>query len=189
MPYDPTRRHRGSIRLRGYDYTTPGIYFVTICAAHRICVFDHPALRRIAETQWQALSRRFAHVTLDAWVVMPNHVHGLLLLDRIERAPRPITPKPRRLAYRPGFDIHPAAGSLGAIVRAYKAAVSLRAARVRGGHPSPLWQRGYWERVVRDDDELDAIRRYIEENPRRWAEDRDNLDALLSRMVGPVEPA
>ena len=78
MPYDPYRHCRQSIRLRGYDYTQPGVYFVTICTHERQSLFDSPALRRIAEQQWQRIANE--RVTLDAWVVMPDHVHGIIVI-------------------------------------------------------------------------------------------------------------
>src|SRR5213080_2239480 len=86
MPYDPNRHHRRSIRLPGYDYTQPGAYFVTICTHERQCIFDNPALRRIAERQWLALVRSEqrgavgGRVELDAWVVMPDHIHGIIVI-------------------------------------------------------------------------------------------------------------
>ena len=78
MPYDPNRHHRQSIRVRGYDYTQPGAYFVTICTHERQLLFDTPALRRIAEQQWRRIANE--RVTLDTWVVMPNHVHGIIVI-------------------------------------------------------------------------------------------------------------
>jgi putative transposase len=74
------------------------------------------------------------------------------------------------------------AGSLGAMVRTYKSTVTRFANRVLRKPGAPVWQRGYWERIIRDERHLDATRRYIANNPRRWVEDRDNLDDLLARM-------
>lgn len=87
MPYDPNRHHRRSIRLREYDYTQPGFYFVTICTHARLRLFDDPALRRIAEEQWATLNDaglRGAHagrVSVDTWSVMPDHVHGIIVIN------------------------------------------------------------------------------------------------------------
>src|SRR6266545_2819275 len=86
MPYDPDRHHRRSIRLRGYDYRQAGWYFVTICTHERQRLFDDPALRTIAEEQWRALDRAGARgdhpgrVSADVWVVMPDHVHGMIVI-------------------------------------------------------------------------------------------------------------
>jgi putative transposase len=78
MTYDPNCHHRQSIRLHGYDYTQPGAYFVTICTHERQLLFDSPALRRIAEQQWRRIANE--RVTLDAWVVMSDHVHGIIMI-------------------------------------------------------------------------------------------------------------
>jgi hypothetical protein len=80
MPYDPDRHHRRSIRLQGYDYTQPGAYFVTICTQQRACLFEDPRLRGIAERCWKALAHHRSPIILDAWVVMPNHVHGIIVI-------------------------------------------------------------------------------------------------------------
>jgi REP element-mobilizing transposase RayT len=229
MPYDPNRHHRRSIRLPGYDYSQPGFYFVTIVTHERRCLFDNPALRAIAEQQWWALARP-DRVVLDAWVVMPNHVHGIIAITDA-RSPsadpatidnavgaqqaHPLRDKTRsaRARYRSrldrsktapaaplrtsddgdvnhtgdaatprGLGINVAPGSLGAVVRSYKSSVTKRIHRTRHAPAGLVWQRGYWERIVRDKRELEAIRRYIDNNPARWQADRENLDALLARM-------
>ena len=78
MGYDPERHHRRSIRLRGWDYTRPGAYFVTVCTHNGECLFDDLVLRRVAETMWQRIPRHFPRVRLDKFVVMPNHIHGII---------------------------------------------------------------------------------------------------------------
>ncbi len=88
MPYDPNRHHRQSLRLHGYDYTQPGAYFVTICTHQRRCLFDSPALRRIAEQQWRRIADE--RVVLDAWVVMPDHVHGIVVITGLGAQQAPI---------------------------------------------------------------------------------------------------
>ena len=92
MPYDPKRHRRRSIRLPGYDYTTPGAYFITLCAHRRACLFGEVAggrvrlnaLGRAVLARWKALPRH-ARVRLDAFVIMPNHVHGILILPDVRR--------------------------------------------------------------------------------------------------------
>ena len=173
MPYDPNRHHRQSIRLRGYDYTQPGTYFVTICTHARQLLFDNPALRRIAEQQWQRIASE--RVTLNAWVVMPDHVHGIIVITSSNATPSDDA--------SPVLGINVKPGSLGAIVRSYKASVTRRAHRFQAT-AELIWQGGYWERIMRSDDELAATRAYIAENPLRWAEEREDLDALLAPMEG-----
>jgi putative transposase len=102
---------------------------------------------------------------------MPNHIHGLLVIlgkeDQLASM-LPLTGAP--------------SGSLGAIVGNFKSMASRQVNGLRQTRGAPVWQRGYYERIVRNERELNAIRRYIEENPRRWAEDRENLDRLVARM-------
>lgn len=80
MNYDPDKHHRRSIRLHGYDYTQPGAYFVTICTQNKECLFVDPVLRSVVATYWQAIPRHATNVNLDAWVVMPNHAHGIFVM-------------------------------------------------------------------------------------------------------------
>ena len=78
--YDRDRHRRRSIRLKGYDYAQSGAYFVTIVTNGREMVFDDPVFHRVAETMWQHIPRHSSHVELDAWVVIPNHVHGIIVI-------------------------------------------------------------------------------------------------------------
>lgn len=216
MPYDPDRRHRCSIRLRGYDYAQAGAYFVTICTHERQALFDDPMPRQIAEQQWQALVRAgergriSGRIALDAWVVMPDHVHGIILIEGGDggydegRAQQPqdhyhwnddraAAPLQQRLQQGRGtadvdndaphgLGINVVPGSLGAIMRSYKATVARRIKALQHAYSTPVWQRGYYEHIIRDDKSLGRIRRYIATNPARLAEHCDNLAALLARM-------
>ena len=80
MKYDPSKHRRHSIRLKGYDYAQVGAYFVTIVTHNRECLFDDLVLRRAAETHWHALPNHFANILLDEWIVMPNHLHGVIVI-------------------------------------------------------------------------------------------------------------
>lgn len=173
MP-QPERPNRQSIRKRGWDYTAPGYYFVT-CNTHEnrphfgAIINGRMVLNeagRIAEEEWRQSAVLRAGIELDAFVVMPNHVHGLV---------RFTGPHPAK-GIKPQFG-KPIAGALGTFVGAYKAAVS-RAINRRGlmyQAPSAhsLWHRNYWDVIVRDAQALDNIRRYIEANPR-------NYDAVMN---------
>ncbi len=79
--FDPNKHHRRSIRLRGYDYSRAGAYFVTIVTQERECLFDDVSLRRVIETYWRDIPRHFVNVSLDEWVVMPNHLHGIVVIE------------------------------------------------------------------------------------------------------------
>ena len=175
------RQHqRRSIRLKGWDYRSAGVYFVTICTFRREMLFADESFKQIAENRWEQTPEKphAAHVVLDEWVVMPNHVHGLLFF-REQRPDTRDTPLPDPAG---GLQNAPA-GSLGVVVGQFKSDVTRQINRVRRSPGRPVWQRGFYERIVRNDRELNAIRKYIRENPVRWAEDRDNLDELLSQMT------
>ena len=178
--------HRRSIRLPGWDYRTAAAYFVTICTHQHQCLFFDDAWRAIAKAVWLDIPSHQPRVVLDEWIVMPNHLHGILILTDDRHAPvgpfnwhhlgAPPMTGPRTFANAP-------AGSLGAIIRSYKAAVTHRINHQAHTVGCKRWQRGYYERIVRDDRELERIRLYIRQNPERWAEDRDNLAPLLERMT------
>ena len=173
--YDPEKHYRRSIRLQGYDYTQPGAYFVTICTQARACSFgavadgemqlNNPG--QIAHAAWDTLPARFPSIRLDAFVVMPNHVHGIIMVGAQFIAPS----KGFGTAMNDQGAINHAP-TLGEMVRAYKAA-STRFIR-QAGSLDFAWQRNYYEHVVRDEDSLNRIRQYILDNPARWQFDRDN---------------
>ncbi len=169
MGYDPARHHRRSIRLAGYDYRQAGAYYVTICVQHQACLFGtvdgdrlqlSPAGAMVA-SEWEALQARFPAVRLDAYVVMPNHLHGIITLSDAERLPGHGAPR------------------LGDIVGAFKSTTTVRYSRsVRSGRwppfPGRLWLRNYYEHIIRDDAELCRIRQYVADNPLQWADDVEN---------------
>ncbi len=192
MPYDRNRHHRRSIRLRGYDYASAGMYFVTICVQDRACQLGHIVDGKVAlsefgeivDRRWQAIPEHFPDVTLDAYIVMPNHIHGIVVIGRSEASEGPAAdmtstagvgaqhaaPLPRIAENWAGRRVTP--GSLGAIVRSFKAAVT-REVNAACETPGTLfWQRNYWEHIVRTAEEYERICTYIISNPALWADDR-----------------
>jgi len=166
-------RGRRSIRLRGYDYTSPGAYFVTICTHRKRWIFGaivdgkmSLALEgQIAKVAWMAIVTHFSEVETGPFVVMPNHVHGILIL---EGSPG----KRRGTACRaPTSFGKPVAGSLETILRSFESAVTRGANHLRPVRQT-VWQRGFFERVIRGEEEFARIAGYIEDNPRRWIEDQ-----------------
>lgn len=183
LGYDSHLPHRRSIRLRGYDYTRDGVYFITICTHGKDCVFGEIAdgemrLRewgRVVQIEWRRTATVRPNASLGAFVVMPDHIHGLLVLARAEPKPAPESPRPRtgdpsgRPATAPVLQpTGPAAGSLGAIIGQYKSAVTKRIRTLSDAQAGPLWQRGYHDHIVRGDEALQRIREYVETNPKRW---------------------
>ena len=195
MPYAPDIHHRKSIRLHGYDYHSPGAYFITVCTRNRAPVFGHIAagmvhlneIGRMVQAAWHGLDKRYTNLYTDEFVIMPDHIHGIIHVgaapcgrpdrngghsigqpqvlsgQRQEVAPTSFVPD-CRLGQPQG--VAPTRGlSLPDAVHRFK---SLTAARYRNMAMSgALWQRNYWERIIRDDAELRAVRRYIRDNPLR----------------------
>jgi REP element-mobilizing transposase RayT len=180
MVYDSAKHHRRSIRLRHYDYSRAGAYFITVCVDRRASILgainDDRAVcspvGQIVHDTWSAIATRFPQTELDEFVIMPNHVHALLWILRPEVA-RGTTSKPVKL---------------GGIVGAFKSISTIEVNRARSSPGQALWQRNYYEHVVRDDDELYRIRKYIVENPARWGDDEEN-PANWERAPGTWEPA
>jgi len=191
--FDPERHHRKSIRLRGYDYASPGAYFVTIVTQDRACLFGEISRGRMhlnaagmaAQTMWAAIPVHFPRVRLDAFVVMPNHVHGIILIagtdaatdDADESVPddadelvRATHASPRRSPPQspPHHPHGPPRRSIGAIIGSYKSAVSRHINQLRRPRSGLVWQRNYYERIIRDYPSLQRVRKYIYANPRNW---------------------
>ena len=180
---------RQSTRLRGYDYASAGAYFVTICAHERRCLFGEivdgamsvSALGQIVEACWVSIPTHFPSTTLDDFVVMPNHVHGIIVLGDTDTPPvgaqhaapaMPDAPEDAGSAHR----INVPAGSLGAIVRSFKAAATKRINDLRRSPGESVWQRNYYDHIIPDQEGLMRVRAYIANNPARWAFDAENPD-------------
>jgi putative transposase len=171
MTATPWIHHRRSVRLAGYDYTAPGAYFVTVCSHQRRCVFgrvvqDGMALNRygcIVRDEWLRLAVR-PNVELDEFVVMPNHLHGIVILTEktvVAHVNSPLSVRKFGVAD---------AGSLSVIVSQFKANVTKTVHARRGEwHPNAapvrVWQGRFYDHIIRDEDELNRVRRYTVENP------------------------
>jgi len=173
MVEEDSFKKRKRIRLRYFDYRRTGLYFVTICTHDRRSTLGEirdgdltlSSLGKLTDACWKSIPKHSPHVELGLHVVMPNHVHGLIAIDA-KTEPSDSKRKPGEL--RPG--------SLGAIIGPFKAAVtrSARAGELVGD--GPVWQRGFWEHIVRGPEALERIQRYIVENPARWLCDSQNRD-------------
>jgi len=177
--HDFEKYRGGSIRLPRYDYSQPGAYAVTIGTRNGVQLFGQVlddkmllnAYGQVVQDCWEETPAHFPHVGLDTFTVMPNHIHGIILIEEHDS----------------GADDHgeefgkSVSGSLPTIVRSFKSAVTRRINRLRGTPGGRVWQRGYYERIVRDQRELDKFRKYILENPVRWHLDRNNPDKTETR--------
>lgn len=183
MTYNPDIHHRHSIRLRESDYSTAAAYFVTVCAHGRECLFGDVVdgemylndAGRVLGNVWLKLTERFPHVALDECVIMPNHFHGIVVINDVG-APlaAPAFDSTVEISCGGGKGSASSAPALGTILRAFKSisAININRSSDRQGHP--LWQRNYYERVIRDDTELAAMREYIQHNPLKWTDDDEN---------------
>jgi putative transposase len=181
LPCDPDGHHRRSIRLRDYDYAQAGAYFVTLCVDGRECLLGEIAAGEVRLTDaglivaqtWDSLPSRFAVVELDAFVIMPNHVHAIIV---ITDPPPAVDPDPGSvgagLALPKNQGNPRVAPTVGDIVGAFKSISAIACNRLLARSGAPFWQRNYWEHVIRDDADLQRLRAYIEGNPGKWAEDK-----------------
>lgn len=217
MTYDPDIHHRRSIRLRDYDYSTNGAYFVTI-RTHVGAGFPRPEclfggvvggimelneVGQMVEEWWAKSPDKFPGVVLDEFIIMPNHFHGIVVItDHVGAgSPRPILIKddvgagfPRPLlpinhkqggetpdnqtqgGVTQGGETPPLRRqpTLGHIVGYFKCQTTKQINQMCDNPGVPVWQRNYYERVIRNEDELQRVRKYIAENPLKWAQDKEN---------------
>ena len=193
VKFDPKVHHRRSIRLQGYDYSQAGAYYVTIVTWHREFLFGEIVnnetklnkVGKIVDWEWLELPKRLPYIELGARVVMPNHFHGILFIhenigatrqgqtisqsgteslqtitsESIDRSPLPRGPKP---------------ASLGAIIAQFKSRVTKRIWKFPELNNTPIWQRNYYEHVIRNQTDLQNKTDYIEANPLLWDEDDEN---------------
>ncbi len=183
MKYDPEIHHRRSIRLKGYDYSRSGYYFVTMCTHNRECLFGEiingeMALNEyggIVSESWKWLGVQYDHVELDAWTIMPNHMHGIIVINNdghghdcrgdSQSDCRGGSRTAPTCANKPG----------GRLIGACKTVSTKHINHIRNTPGLPVWQRNYYEHIIRDEKSLENIRNYIINNPARWEEDENNL--------------
>jgi putative transposase len=186
--YDPQRHHRRSIRLKGYDYAQPGAYFVTICVQGGECVLGQVVngemelseWGQIAAESWGWLAERYPYVTVDAWVVMPNHTHAIITIHddpgRGGSRPAPTGTAPTGMAPTIG-NTTVKRKPLGRLIGAFKTVSTKQINLSRDTPGARFWQRNYWEHIIRDEKSYQRIYRYIQHNPAGWKDDQLHPDA------------
>jgi putative transposase len=233
MAFDPEKHHRRSIRLKGFDYSSPGAYFITICTQHRECLFGEIAngemtlnrFGKMVATHWANLAKHHPHVQLDEFTIMPNHVHGIIVLIHIESVDPSVgagfddpildktdqwTTKPalhhpsrshsssltqngdrashsggdragfgdrvldgsEKLLAKPAPTVH----GISEIIRGFKTFSARRINQIRQTPGLPVWQRNYYEHIIRDESAFENIRQYIRNNPKSWTQDQLHSD-------------
>jgi REP element-mobilizing transposase RayT len=179
MEYKPNRPPRRSPRLKGYDYSQNGAYFVTICTQNRELLFGEivggemqlNSIGEIAQIEWLQTAVVRSNIELDAFVVMPNHVHGIILIaDDSVGTQHAVSLQTRQLTTF--GKLQP--GSLSTIIRSYKSAVTKRINELRETPGATVWQGRYYDHIIRNEAALNSIREYIYNNPARWGLDNEN---------------
>lgn len=163
------------LRLRGYDYSSPGDYFVTICTEQRMCLLGEVVTGAmvpnpagvVIESWWDSIARCFPGVMTDEFIVMPNHVHGIIMTG-----------------YDPDLTGGEPVPSLSKIVQWFKGMTTkdyITGVRTEGWQrfPERLWQEGYFEQIVRSDAALERLRSYIASNPTQWKQDENNSNRTV----------
>jgi len=181
MAYNPAIHHRRSIRLKGFDYSQSAVYFVTLCCYQRECLFGTISqdkivlseLGTIVRDEWLRSFEIRDELKPDAWVIMPNHFHGLLWFDRpiVQTQSQSDDDEPINDSVLGKSLLRRPARSLGSVIAGFKAATTKRINQHRNAPGTPVWQRNYYDSIVRDDRMLNHIRDYIENNPRSWSTD------------------
>jgi len=189
MPPESNLSRRRAMRLTGYDYTQPGAYFVTICVQHRKCLFgtitdQEMQLNEIGQIVidcWNHIPQHFPSVELYEYVVMPNHMHGIIAwgIPKPEdprppttvgaRSPRPSNNNPNRINETP-------APSLGKIIAYFKCQSTKRINQRYNTSGTRLWQKNYHDHIIRNDPDLQRVREYIQINPMKWELDQLHPD-------------
>ena len=182
---DTKQHQRRSIRLKEYDYSQEGAYFVTVCTQKHYCLFgkivDGAMLLNqfgeIVHNEWMRTAIARPNAAIDSFIVMPNHLHGIIIINeynirRGDPAGRPYTPMPRG----------PSSNSIGAMVGQFKSLATKRVHALRGTPGERVWQRNYYEHVIRNDADLNDIRQYILDNPVKWDTEEENSTRQLPEL-------
>ena len=187
MIHNCDRHQRRSIRLRDYDYSQTGAYFVTICTHNKDCLFGNVVngemvlnkYGRIVKEEWIKTSDIRKNVELDVFTIMPNHFHGILVIIDKCRGTVHRAPTLEQFA-------KPTSGSIPTIIRYFKSAVTRHVNELRGMSNTPLWQRNYYEHVIRNEEDLNDIREYIVNNAMKWDLDSENPNNARATCMLPL---
>jgi len=180
MRDDSEKSYRRSLRLSNYNYSQSGAYFITICIHNRECLLGKiddgmmilNNFGTIVRETWNSLSDKYSEISLDEWTVMPNHIHGIVIIDnpnadtshelQLQRKERRTMLLPKAIGY-------------------FKMNSSKQINELRGRTGQPLWQKNYYEHIIRNPSALEKIREYIVNNPRKWHEDIENQQGTPSQ--------
>ncbi|MEK7368036.1 MAG: transposase, partial [Planctomycetota bacterium] len=181
MAHNPVKHQRRSIRLKGYDYSQKGAYFVTICTCNKKCLFGKVVESKIVLNKlgqmvvkcWNEIPIHFPNVELDVFVIMPNHLHGIIVLTDYCRGGVP-PPHWKGEATSPLQK-----STLGQVVAYFKYWTTRSINQTFNTPGNRIWQRNYYEHVVRNEDDLNETREYVINNSLKWKLDKENPDNRL----------
>ena len=168
MKYNANTHHRRSIRLKDYDYSQAGMYFVTIGTHNKECILGEvldgkirlSEYGQITANSWLWLSQQYLYIDLDEWIIMPNHLHGIIVINTECRGGSRTAPTNRK--------------PLGRLIGAFKTVSSKHINLIRNIPGAPVWQRNYYEHIIRNEKELNQIREYVLNNPLQWELDNEH---------------
>lgn len=186
-------KNRQNLRLKDYDYSSNGGYFITLLTKNKEWFFtDFSDLYNIVKIEWFKLSERFENIKLDEFVIMPNHFHGLIFINSIKDtglARLEINPSPTPICTQP---------TLGDIVCAFKSkCVHEWLKHIKANNidfNGKIWHRNYYESIIRDEKHLNNVRKYIRDNPMKWeldlarGESKENTETGSRLARGDVKP-
>jgi len=169
MSYNPEIHHRHSIRLKGYDYSQAGLYFITICSQYKIHLFGTIVnntmmlndIGKIVDEEWVISEKIRDEIKLHEYIIMPNHLHAIVeIVGANGRSPVH------------GFALQ--AKSIGSLMSGFKSSATVRINKMRKSPWQAVWQRNYWEHIIRNENEYFRIAEYIRNNPLKWKNDKLN---------------
>jgi REP element-mobilizing transposase RayT len=180
MTNDSHKHHRHTPRLKDYDYSSDGAYFMTLCTHNRECIFGHiidgemlpNEYGKIVRDEWHNLPNRYLNIGLDAIVVMPNHIHAIIVIHDVGAIHE--LPLRNDMAHRRRMLIP-------TIIGYVKMKTAKRINQCRNTTGIHVWQRNYHEHVIRDEDDLYRVREYINNNPFQWDMDSENPENIGTR--------
>ncbi len=190
MGFDPEKHHRRSIRLEGYAYTLPGVYFVTMISYRRVCIFGEivkgmvelSLVGDLVKNCWLSIPNHFESTNLDEYVLMPNHLHGIIFINESRGKGKAFAKDnidnddPLLANALPLRQVGTQSGSLNAIFQNFKSVSTRLVNKLYFKPGNKIWQRNYYERIIRNERELNAIRQYICDNPLNWERDEEYVN-------------
>ncbi len=187
MIYNPQIHHRRSIRLKGYDYSQSGMYYITLVVQDRLHVFGEIIYGKMElndagemiHEKWQWIENQYPYIKLDETVIMPNHLHGIIIIRRVDSGIDPKTDKSKIAIMGRTRTTPTKPKPLGRLIGAFKT-VSTKEFNIRfrdqyQWKSDKLWQRNYYEHIVRNEKDYERIAEYIRMNPQNWERDKNNL--------------